>query len=106
MLLFMQIKRIKINKANTNNNKKQKFSTDPWLGKRVRSIFNPREKETSEKCLQRRIESLLLILESSEENIADVINDTTTSPTLKEIERIKEQAIYLRLVYQNALDNM
>ena len=49
---------------------------------------------------------LLLFLESPEENITNVINDTTTSPTLKEIERTKEQAIYLRLVYQNALDNI
>ena len=92
--------------TNTNSNKKQKVLTDPWLGKRVRSIFNPREKETSKKCLQRRVESLLLFLESPEENITDVINDTTTSSALREIERIKEQAMYLRLVYQNALDNM
>ena len=73
---------------------------------RLRSTFNPREKETTKKCLQRRVESLLLFLESTEENITNVINDTTTSPTLKEIERIKEQAMYLRLAYQNALDNM
>ena len=94
------------NKTNTNSNKKQKLSADPWLGKRVRSTFNPREEETSKKCVQRRVESLLLFLESPEENITDVINDTTTSPTLKQIERIKEQAMYLRLAYQNALDNM
>ena len=50
-------------KANTNSNKKQKLFADPWLGKRVRSIFNLREKETSKKCLQRRVKLLLLFLE-------------------------------------------
>ena len=49
---------------------------------------------------------LLLFLELPEENIVDVFNDTTTSPILKEIERLKEQAMYLRLADQNALDNM
>ena len=49
---------------------------------------------------------MLSFLESPEENITDVLNDTTKSPTLKEIEGIKEQAMYLRLAYQSALDNM
>ena len=33
--------------TNTNSNKKQKVSTDAWLGKRLRSIFNSKENETS-----------------------------------------------------------
>ena len=36
----------------------------------------------------------------------EVINDTSIVPTHKQLDRLKEQSMYLRLAYQYAIDNM